>query len=216
MEPEERSNGSSASGATAWWIAVGVLVVAVIGVWIWKGVAVDRAEDRLETARAEMRERAREALARRTETLLVLSAEPLGLAVRDAAMERNWGTVGAYLDRVARIEGVQRVAFVAGDTVRVATDSSLEGRPAAGIVPADLGGAEEVRVVRDDGTFHAAVPITGLNERIGVLVLTYVPRDAPFAEPGEGAAGDAAEDAPASDAGAPEGEAAPGGEATGG
>lgn len=198
MEPEERSSessessvstGSTASSATAWWIAIGVLVVAVIGVWIWKGVAVDRAEDRLEAARVEWEEEARRTLARRTQELLALSAEPLGLAVRDAAMAENWGTVGTYLDRVARTEGVQRIVLVAGDTVRVSTDATLEGRPAGGVIPMGVSGGESSRVVEtEDGSFHAAVPITGLNERLGLLVLTYVPPEAGFDGPGaEGA-----------------------------
>lgn len=177
------ASGTAGGGRTAWWIALGALILVAVGLWIWKGIAVDRADDRLDAAREQWREETRQALAERTRTLLSLSAEPLGLAVRDAAMEENWGVLGSYLDRVARAEGVQRVVFVARDTVRVATDASLEGRPAAGVVPAAAATAEAAGVTEADGAFHAAVPITGLNERIGVLVLTYVPPETAFDAP---------------------------------
>ncbi|MDX1661826.1 MAG: hypothetical protein R3326_08555, partial [Gemmatimonadota bacterium] len=110
-------------------------------------------------------------------TLLKLSAEPLGLAVRDAAMQENYGTVGSYLDRIAGIEGVEGAVLAVGDTIRVSTDATQAGRALSEVVPGGFETGGEARVVTEDGTYRAAVPITGLNERIGTLVLTYVPAD---------------------------------------
>lgn len=171
-----RSNDTTtSSGATAWWMAIGVLVVIAIGLYAWKVVAVNQAEDRMEEARAEWRAETEEALEERTRTLLRLSAEPLGLAVRDAAMEENYGTVGNYLDRVVRTEGVRGVVLAMGDTVRVATDETQTGRALADVMPGGLAGGSEVQVeAAGDGTYRVGVPITGLNERIGTLVLTWV------------------------------------------
>ncbi len=169
------SGASSSNSATAWWVAIGVLVVVAIGLYAWKVAAVNQAEDRLEEARAEWRAESQEALEERTRTLLRLSAEPLGLAVRDAAMEENYGTVGNYLDRVARTEGVRGVVLAVGDTVRVSTDETHTGRALADVMPAGLAGGSEVQVeVAEDGAYRVGVPITGLNERIGTLVLTWV------------------------------------------
>lgn len=181
------SGASSSNSATAWWVAIGVLAVIAIGLYAWKVVAVNQADDRLEEARAEWRAESQEALEERTRTLLRLSAEPLGLAVRDAAMEENYGTVGSYLDRVARTEGVRGVVLSVGDTVRVATDETHIGRALADVMPGGLAGGSEVQIdVAEDGTYRVGVPITGLNERIGTLVMTWV---APAtAIEGEGAA----------------------------
>lgn len=196
MSPEENradeggatspSRASSSSGQTAWWIALGALAVIAIALYAWKVVAVNRAEDRLEEARQEWRAESRQALEERTRTLLRLSAEPLGLAVRDAAMEENYGTVGTYLDRVARIEGVRGAVLAIGDTVRVSTDETQEGRALSAVVPGGIDGGADARVeVVTDGIYHVGVPITGLNERIGTLVLIYAP---PGSEAEEGGA----------------------------
>lgn len=179
------SRASSSSGATAWWVAIGVLAVIAIALYAWKVIAVNQAEDRLEEARAEWRAESQEALEERTRTLLRLSAEPLGLAVRDAAMEQNYGTVGNYLDRVARTEGVRGVVLAVGDTVRVATDETHTGRALADVMPGGLAAGSEVQIeAAEGGTYRVGVPITGLNERIGTLVLTWVAPAAAIEEEG--------------------------------
>lgn len=180
MSPDEnrasQSPASTSNGATAWWVAIGVLAAIAIAMYAWKVVAVNQAEERLETE-------SRQALEERTRTLLRLSGEPLGLAVRDAAMAENYGTVGSYLDRVARVEGVRNAVLAVGDTVRVSTDATQVGRPLAAFVPEGLA-ANETRVeLTEEGAYHVSVPITGLNERIGSLVLTWVPPDAGEAGP---------------------------------
>lgn len=192
MSPDEKRppHSTDASNATPWWIAIGVLAVIAIALYAWKVVAVNQAEDRLEQARGEWRQEASQALEARTKTLLRLSAEPLGLAVRDAAMAENYGTVGSYLDRVARIEGVRGAVFAVGDTIRVATDASLEGRALARVVPAELAAGDTRVVLAEEGVYHAVVPITGLNERIGILVLDYAPPDEAAAPPDTAAGGE--------------------------
>ena len=146
------------------------------GFYLWKVVDARRAESRHE-----------EALAQRTEELLELSTIPLGFAVRSAALGGNLGEIGAYFDRMVSEPGVERAAFAdATGTIRVASDQALVGSSLgeefAGLDPE----VAEATVMRAEGRWHAVVPITGLNERLGVVVLTYAPADsasAPAAAP---------------------------------
>lgn len=174
MTPVETHHENRSS--RPFWIAIGVLAVIALGLFLWKTVAENRAEGRLEEERTRWEAETRERVAQRTREVLLVAGQPLGLAVRDAAMDRNYGEIQAYLDRVVREPGVQRIAFAAGDSVTVATDRSLVGRALSAIAPRSAG-ASETTVERRDGAFQVVVPITGFNERLGVLVLDYAPEE---------------------------------------
>lgn len=161
------------SGARGLWIAIGVLVVLVLGLFAWRAVSLNRAEDRLAEERARWAEAERRAVAERTRDMLGLTAVTLGLAVREAAIAEDYGRIATYLDRVVREPGVERVLLADADgSIRVATDRSLEGTPLGDVVPEEPG--QRATVDRTaEGAFRVVVPITGLNERIGTLVLLY-------------------------------------------
>lgn len=170
------------------WVLVGVLAVAVIGLFVWKVVAVGDVEERLEEQRTTMEERRLEALDANTRRLLSLAATPLGLAVREQAMEENFGRMEELLNRIVAEVGIEGIVYATeNDSIRVATDRSLVGRPLRAVVPegAAAGRAEVSRT--EAGVYRAVVPITGLNQRIGTVVLTYRPEfvEEAFAAPSE-------------------------------
>ncbi|HUP20441.1 MAG TPA: hypothetical protein VM778_10865 [Gemmatimonadota bacterium] len=176
METGEANGG--ARSTTSLWIAIGVLVLVAAGLWIWKGQAVDRTRDRMEEVSAER-------VAERTEALLGLAAQSLGLAVREGAIAGDLGRVQSYLDRLVEEPGVERIVYAVGDSVRLSTDRSLTGAALSEVAPAAVA-LQETRVARlDGGAWRVVVPITGLNERLGTVVLDYRPAEtAPVAEGG--------------------------------
>ena len=158
------------------WIAIGVLALLLIATYAWKVASVNKAEERLAEAGAAWQEGARHALLENTRSMLALAAVPLGLSAREEAMARNYGLMQERFERLVREPGVERVLYAtAGDSIVVSTDRSLVGRPLGDAVPARYARPIGTKVVVENGAFQALVPITGLNERLGVVVLTYRP-----------------------------------------
>ncbi|MDX1623022.1 MAG: hypothetical protein R3199_03475 [Gemmatimonadota bacterium] len=181
---EDRGESNGRGGSGLLWGVIGLLVVLLLGMWIWKEMAADRAEDRLAEQRERWEQRTREAVDETTRRLLGLAATPLGLAVRDEAMEENYGRIETLLDRMVAEPGVERALFAtAGDTIQVSTDQSLVGEPLSGTIAGAEAGARGTRVSRTgEGAWQVVVPITGLNQRIGTLALTYAWKAGPAAE----------------------------------
>lgn len=156
------------------WIAIGVLALLWIATYAWKVASVNRVEDRLAEQEAIWEEGARHAVQQNTRSMLGLAAVPLGLSAREEAMARNYGLMQERFERLLREPGVERVLYAtAGDSIAVATDRSLIGKPLSSAVPVRYTRPVGTNVVLEDGAYLAIVPITGLNERLGVVVLTY-------------------------------------------
>jgi hypothetical protein len=119
-------------------------------------------------------EGARHAVQENTRSMLGLAAVPLGLSARDEAMSRNYGLMQERFERMLREPGVERVLYAtAGDSIAVSTDRSLIGKPLSSALPEKYSRPVATNVVFEGGAYQAIVPITGLNERLGVVVLTY-------------------------------------------
>lgn len=138
------------------WILIGILALLSIAMYVWKVASVNRAEDR------------------NTRAMLGLAAVPLGLSAREEAMSRNYGLMEERFERLLREPGVERVLYAtADDSIAVSTDRSLLGKPLSSAVPEKYTRSSGTEVISENGTYQAIVPITGLNERLGVVVLTY-------------------------------------------
>lgn len=168
------------SSARPLYVVIGVLVLLLIATYAWKVVSVNRAEERMAEAERTWEEGARHAVRENTRSMLALAAVPLGLSAREEAMSRNYGLLEERFERLVREPGVERVLYAtAGDSIAVSTDRSLIGRSLDSAVPARYARPIATNVIVEDEAFHAIVPITGLNERLGVVVLTYRPQAAP-------------------------------------
>ena len=174
------STTGPARSARPYWIAIGVLVLLLIATYVWKVASVNRVEERMAEAEQAWEEGARHAVRENTRSMLGLAAVSLGLSAREEAMSRNYGLLQERFERLVREPGVERVLYAtAGDSITVSTDRSLVGGPLANVVPARYARPIGTNVVFEEGAFHAIVPITGLNERLGIVVLTYRPTAPP-------------------------------------
>lgn len=186
---EERARGKPGGterpAGGLWLGIIGLLVIIIAGMYVWKEVAVGDARQAASAARDSLVRAQDRALTERTENLLRLSAIPLAWAVRPELMRRNYGQVNAFLGEFVQEESVEQVVVAtAGDSIVAATDQGLVGRRFSSLHPAELLEASAPRVTSADGTYRVAVPILGQTRTQGVLVVTYRP-------PAPGAAGPA-------------------------
>jgi hypothetical protein len=167
LPPPARSN-------RPFWIAIGVLSLLLIATYVWKVASVNRLEDQLAERERIWEEGARHAVQQNARSMLGLAAVPLGLSAREEAMSRNYGLMQERFERMLREPGVERVLYAtAVDSIAVSTDRSLIGKPLSSAIPERYSRPVGTNVVLEDGAYQAIVPITGLNERLGVVVLTY-------------------------------------------
>jgi hypothetical protein len=154
---------------------IAILVLIILVLYIWKGVAVGRVEERLEAQKAESTERLRDALALQTQETLRLSAVPLGWAVRTALLKDNFEQADNYMQRLVKEPHVTRIVLVGQDgNVTLATDKKLEGQAASGLFSAGALRVSEATVLDEgEGEILLAIPVVSYDARLGTLILGY-------------------------------------------
>jgi hypothetical protein len=160
--------------------AIGALVLLLIIMWIWKGVAVGRVEKQVEKERAELaqqreelEQRLREESAQRIEETLRLMGVPLGWAVRTEAIGDDYDQIEEYAERLLKEPRVRRVVLVDADgDVEMSTDRKLQGQPASNFY-GDLASRNDISLEQEEsGDYQLMVPILGYNSRLGSLIVT--------------------------------------------
>lgn len=156
------------------WIAIGILALLLIATYVWKVAGANRAEDRMAEQQKTWEEGAEHAVRENTRSMLGLAAVSLGLLAREEAISRNYGLMQERFERMLREPGVERVLYAtAGDSIAVSTDRSLIGKPLSSAIPELYTRPIGTNVVFEEGVYQAIVPITGLNEPLGIVLLTY-------------------------------------------
>ena len=167
-----------------WLGLVAILLLVAGGLYVWKLGAVNQVANAMAEQRDSLVRSAEERLERRTTELLRMSAVPLGFAVREPVLAENFGLVDQYLAALVQEPGIRQALVVdRSDSVLVATDRDLRGGrlPAAALPDGLLPVAETTVRTGPGGSWFAAVPLTGINRRVGTLVVEYRP-DQPGAD----------------------------------
>ena len=158
-----------------------LLVLLVLGMYLWKIFAVRSAETKLEVERSIMMEAQRQALDEQAKKMLRLAALPLAWAVRTEMMNNNLGQVDEYFRDLIRNPGVLLVALIGKeDKVVLATDRKLETQASDSLFSKNIRNADEIVIEDSESVLRLGVPIMGLNEKLGVLVMDFR-RDSPQA-----------------------------------
>jgi hypothetical protein len=162
-----------AAGAT-----ILALIMLVLGMYTWKTLAVRNLDQKLEVQRNEMTEERRQALEVQASDMLRITARPLAWAVRAEMIRGNLGQVDDYFRDFVREAGVLSIVLIDKDgQVALATNRKLETQPADGVVSQKIMDADDVVIEELGATLRLGVPIMSFNEKLGVLVLDYQPRD---------------------------------------
>lgn len=163
---------SSPGFAQSHWRLLGILllIIAIAGLFLWKQIAVEQ-------TRKEVTQKAENLIAKQNAALLQLAATPLVWAVRSEMIRGNYDQINQYMISFVRQPNVKEVVLVKPDgMVVLATNKSLEGTPAADSFPeAALQVEATVVTPLEKRGLMAASPIMGLNKKLGVLIIVYMP-----------------------------------------
>ncbi|HEY9098873.1 MAG TPA: hypothetical protein VIN38_08385 [Thiobacillus sp.] len=159
-----------------------VLVVVVAVMYFWKTSAVSAVESKLVEAqaqsvqeRSELIERARQLDARDDVESLKRFSIPLAWAIRRELMASNLDQVDQYLSELVQMPGFGSAVLAnPEDKVMVATDRKNLAEPFSTLYPAQYLQAKEVRIEPTSaGGLRAIIPVMGLNQQLGTLVVEY-------------------------------------------
>lgn len=150
------------------------LILLILIVYSWKTVEIRRLRAQMESRILESTEASRQALSAQKMEMLRLSGVSLGWAVREDVMKENYAAVDDYFRRFVKEPGVDRMFLVGSDrTIKVASDKKLEGEPASTYLSETLLNSSQIRVEKNEDGLVLAVPIMGLDSKLGVLALVY-------------------------------------------
>lgn len=144
--------------------------------WLLKTLENHRLVAAFEAERAEGREQRHQALHLQAGEMLRLAALPLSWAVRADLLKGNLEPVDGYFRAFVQERGVQRLLLIGKDgRIALASNRKDEGQPAEALVSPALRDAREPLLEEGEGYVRLAVPIMGLDTRLGVLIVDYVP-----------------------------------------
>lgn len=155
--------------------AIGVLLLLAGALYLWKLWTERSAGKQLEAQRTELARQAAQALNEQTIELLRFSSIPLAWAIRSELINANYDQINRYFNEFIKEPYLRQMVLVRPDgNIVLATNKKLEGQEMAAVFPAGLMQQDRVVVDRDErGDIRVAVPIMGLNEKLGLLVVTY-------------------------------------------
>jgi hypothetical protein len=174
------SEGTQSRQTKIFLYVIGALVLLLIVMYIWKGVAVSQADKRFEKERAELaaqreelEESMRVATAERVEEMLRLMGMPLGWAVRTEAIAEDYDQIEEYAARLVKEPRIRRVVVVTAEgDIRISTDRKLQGEPASTFF-GELASKGDITLQKSDsGEYDLIVPILGYTGRLGSVIVT--------------------------------------------
>ena len=160
------------------------LVLVALGMYGWKVAAVSAVESRLAEVesrladeRGQLIEQARRLDAAQVEDALRRFSVPLAWVIRREAIAGNLDQIDQYFTDLVRLQGFQSALLAQTDgKVLVASDRKKLAEAFSAIYPAEYLQAAEIRVDRAaSGNLRAIIPILGLNQHLGTLVLEFTP-----------------------------------------
>jgi hypothetical protein len=160
------------------------LIALVAGVYAWKIASVRSLEQKMEVQRNEMTEERRQALEVQARDMLRITSRPLAWAVRAEMIRGNLGQIDDYFRDFVREDGVVSIVLIdKNGQVALATNRKLETQPADGVVSKNILDTDDVVIEELGAILRLGVPIMSFNEKLGVLVLDYQPRDSRAPKP---------------------------------
>ena len=172
ISPQYQAGKSSPGFARKHWRLLGIfLLLAIIaGLFFWKQIAVEQ-------TRKEVTQKADNIITKQNTTFLQLAVTPLVWAVRSEMIRGNFDQINQYMISFVREPNVNEVVLVKPDgVVLLATNKSLEGTRATDSFPEAALQVETTMVTPlQNRGLMAASPIMGLNKKLGVLIIVYMP-----------------------------------------
>lgn len=165
-------------------VFLGVLLL----VFIWKQIAVNQAESRLEKGQAQieqqLEEKSRELVTKAREYAdsqykkeEERFGQVLAWAVRGELIRSNLDQIDQYLSELVKMKDTERVVLVSDEgKLLVSTDKKLITEEASNLYPKDILNLQTITVKSDvGGKKLLVVPVMGLNKRLATIIISYNP-----------------------------------------
>ena len=165
------------------------LVVVAVGMYAWKSSAVSAVEGKMAAlqaqqtqARADLVEQARQLDAQHEEASLRRFSAPFAWSIRRELMASNLDQIDQYLTQLVQMEGFQSAVLASpDDKIVVASDRKKLAEAFSSVYPVQYLQAKDIMIERTaSGGLRSVIPILGLNQQLGTLVLEYTPRAYPL------------------------------------
>ncbi len=152
-----------------------ILILAIVGVYIWKSFEIRGLEKRIEEQRASLTKKSQNILDSRSKDFLYLVTLALSWAVQKEMVAENYGLIDNYLNEIVKKFNMKQISLSKQDgKIVVSTDKSLEGKDLSLIIPVELMNTDSIHVDEDiNENIRVIAPIFNLNQKIGLLVLLY-------------------------------------------
>lgn len=156
---------------------VAALVVVAMGMYGWKASAVSAVEAQSAAARSQLLDQVRQQDKLRNEEALRRFSTPLAWAIRREVMAGNLDQVDQYFVDLVRLQGFQSAVLANPEgKITVASDRKLLAVGFSTLYPAQYLQASDIQIEpTTDGKLRSIIPIMGLSQRLGTLVLEFVP-----------------------------------------
>ncbi len=165
-------------------VFLGVLLL----VFVWKQIAVNQAESRLEKGQAELAlklEQESEALVKKAREYADNQykkeeerfGQVLAWAVRDQLIRSNLDQIDQYLSELVRTKDTERVDLISDEgKLLLSTDKRLITEEATNLYPKEILDLQTITIKSDvGGKKLLIVPVMGLNKRMATIIMGYNP-----------------------------------------
>ncbi|ABI59520.1 MULTISPECIES: hypothetical protein [Nitrosomonas] len=165
-------------------VFLGVLLL----VFVWKQIAVNQAESRLEKGQAELAlkleqestalvKKAREYADSQYNKEEERFGQVLAWAVRGELIRNNLDQIDQYLSELVRTKDTERVVLISDEgKLLVSTDKRLITEDASNLYPKEILDLQTITVKSDvAGKKLLVVPVMGLNKRMATIIISYNP-----------------------------------------
>src|SRR5690606_38369792 len=155
-------------------------------VFVWKQIAVNQAESRLEKGQAELAlkleqestalvKKAREYADSQYNKEEERFGQVLAWAVRGELIRNNLDQIDQYLNELVKLKETERVVLISEEgKLLVSTDKKLEQAEGKEIYPAEVLQQRKITIMSDvNGKKLLVVPVMGLNARLATVVISY-------------------------------------------
>lgn len=171
--PDKRSTMSP--GKKKYLITIGVALILLISLWIWKSVEISGIRNASEKEKQNLKEQATSEIAEVHKQHLLLLAKPFVWAVRTELMQGNRNQVNLYLNDMVKEKNFQQIAIADNKGKIIAsTNKKDEGQPFSSIASAGSLNNNDTNIeTQSDSTLVMTSPVMGFNSRLGTLLIRY-------------------------------------------
>ncbi len=156
------------------WYLVFILIIVAAGMYLWGYVKVKQMEKTVKEKEIVMVERAQLMVNENAQNLLKATALPLVWAIRKEMIRGNFEQINEYMERLVQEKGFKTILLVdASLKILLSTDKRMQGQRFADYYPVEILQVNDISISTDSFNIRVVAPVTGLNSRLGTLVIEY-------------------------------------------